>query len=837
MIDVSLGSALSRTRTYGMAPMSAKHNGAHTDTSPEIQPCPGRVPETFTMASSKDGSSSDGPRRCTPLFALKVTAFVSCVLCVLFIAVIIALAVIKLERPTCAPGYSVIPRDLENPRVFDGLTPREYISARDYLLNVKSLNVVPFSQASINSSYIYMIDHLMPLKDTVLTFLQGISKQPERTAKAIIIRGDMTPPRVEEYIVGPLPYPTYHKLVTNPSFTKSRIPYSAKPVDKIEYDVLYSMLYNISVDLYPLMYGSYKLSYHNCTKGVDCLLWWDIAPRGRVSGERKTWFWSFRDVEGFYLHPLGLEIQIDHESTNVKEWKVTKIVYNGQQFYEVDDLVTRYGGVNLLRKINYEPLGAKEYLYSSYNRRGKSEMPEPLQGPKLVEPDGRRYRVDGQHVSYMHWDFDFKMRPSTGLQVFDVRFQEERIAYEISLQDAVVFYSGYGPVQGTSMYFDASWMMGATCNELVPGVDCPETAVFLDADFLTNTQDPWRIKNSVCIFENTGNIPLRRHYTNFPGGYSGYAGLVDYHLIVRTITNIWNYDYIFDYIFHQNGAVQVRVSATGYVQATYALYGERKFGYPIYNDVVANIHQHLFNYKVDLDINGVQNSYATLDVSTHRTEVAWSKGVHKTEMVFEKNIQENELDAGPGQLNNTKPKYDVILNMDATSKFKSERGYRILNHGISKFILQENEATKAANWAKYPLSVTKYHDFEDTSSSIYAQNDPWDPLLDFDKFIQNNDSIVNTDIVAWVTMGLLHIPHTEDVPSTTTAGSQVTFYLLPFNYFTECPSVSSPNTVKITPKREGGINLNTHGTSFESTCVQKSNGPDKYDGRLHDVEL
>lgn len=45
MIDVSLGSALSRTRTYGMAPMSAKQNGAHTDTSPEIQPCPGMYPQ------------------------------------------------------------------------------------------------------------------------------------------------------------------------------------------------------------------------------------------------------------------------------------------------------------------------------------------------------------------------------------------------------------------------------------------------------------------------------------------------------------------------------------------------------------------------------------------------------------------------------------------------------------------------------------------------------------------------------------------------------------------------------------------------------------------------
>lgn len=70
----------------------------------------------------------------------------------------------------------------------------------------------------------------------------------------------------------------------------------------------------------------------------------------------------------------------------------------------------------------------------------------------------------------------------------------------------------------------------------------------------------------------------------------------------------------------------------------YVLYGERKFGYFIYNDVVVNIYQYLFNYKVDFDINGVQNSYVIFDVFIYRMEVVWFKGVYKIEMVFEKNI-------------------------------------------------------------------------------------------------------------------------------------------------------------------------------------------------------
>lgn len=99
--------------------------------------------------------------------------------------------------------------------------------------------------------------------------------------------------RVEEYIVGLLLYFIYYKLVINLFFIKFRILYSVKFVDKIEYDVLYLMFYNIFVELYLLMYGSYKLLYYNCIKGMDCLLWWDIVFRGCVSGECKIWFWLF----------------------------------------------------------------------------------------------------------------------------------------------------------------------------------------------------------------------------------------------------------------------------------------------------------------------------------------------------------------------------------------------------------------------------------------------------------------------------------------------------------------------------------------------------------------
>lgn len=44
---------------------------------------------------------------------------------------------------------------------------------------------------------------------------------------------------------------------------------------------------------------------------------------------------------------------------------------------------------------------------------------------------------------------------------------------------------------------------------------------------------------------------------------------------------------------------------------------------------------------------------------------------------------------------------------------------------------------------RYPLAVTKYREAELCSSSIYNQNDPWDPPVVFEKFLHNNENIEN----------------------------------------------------------------------------------------------
>ncbi|KAL5021360.1 hypothetical protein ScPMuIL_000515 [Solemya velum] len=781
-------------------------------------------------AEQEKGETELEKPKISRIFLLKVVACASTIIAVVLLVIVIVLAHYAFLLPYCKQGNHIIPRNLENPGIFDDLSAKEFRIVRNYLMRQTELKLTWFDHALPNTSYIYMIDLHMPLKSAAKKYVDRGGKKPERAAKAVVFRGDLVPARVEEYLVGPLPWPTYHIQIKNPSYTKFRIPFSSRPVDNVEYKILFSMLNETSVNLYPLLIESYGVCYHNCTKGRNCIVFSDVGPRGRTSGERLTWFWAFRDVEGYYIHPVGLEIQIDHSSADSSQWKIIRIFYNGQMFYHPDDLMSRYKQ-NRVRKVKLPNAGFKEDLYSSYNRRGPVDIDPPMQGPSFIEPDGRRYIVDGQHIRYMNWDFNVRVRTMTGLQIFDVRFQGERVAYELSLQEVVVFYGGYGPTQSASSHYFASMGLGSSSFELVRGVDCPGTATFLDAHHFINSQEPRYYKNVVCIFENNPGIPLRRHYANnLRGGYTSYGGLVDYHLVVRTIASIRNYDYVFDYMFHLNGAIESKISPTGYVQATFGLPHETLYGYPIHRDVVSDVCLHLFHFKVDLDIGGEKNRYSVMEMTVETTSHPWYHTQNKTQLRFNKIEIDSENDVSQQEYSGTE--YHVIYNAFATNKYHVNRGYRIQNSNKVDFQPLENvNVTSAARWAKYPIAVTKAKEWEELSTSLYAQNEPYNPIVDFERFLSDNDSIVDEDLVTWLTLGHFHIPRTEDVPSTTVTGGQLQFSLLPFNFFEECPSVSSANVVKIVPLGHEQVNVNTFGTSFESACTQDSDGPFGYDGR------
>ncbi|XP_078727416.1 diamine oxidase [copper-containing]-like [Lampetra fluviatilis] len=717
----------------------------------------------------------------------------------LFIIVSIILASVLIHHhvnanfPKKCPNKFVlngIKPDYKAIEIFSDLTPTELTTVKDFLVSHKELNIVA-SEATVNSNYIYMIELYNPDKKEALHYLDHGGAKPARVAKAVVFRGADVQPSVAEYLIGPLPNPTWYRP-HSPSTRKRVINFSSRPTTIPEYNALHGeFMPRVFEKVNHILKESYGYWYTNCTK--NCINAGDIPLRGLKSGDRRSWVLLFRLMEGYFLQPLNFEVLVNHESSNVEEWAVQKVFYNGQYFNSLEELISQYDN-GLIDKIKL----TGTVINSGYDRRGAFRADTSQTGPRQYEPEGHRYRVDGNFVQYMPWTFAFRIS-YMGLQIFDIKYNGERIVYEMGLQDAISYYSGNSPTGTQGKAIDSGWHFGADNFELVKGIDCPHTATYLDTYHFVNSEKPLKYPNSVCIFEYNSGVPLRRHFDRDNHlGFTFYGGLVNYVLVIRSIHNVYNYDYVMDYIFYQNGVVEAKVHPTGYPFTTFFFGEGLKYGNRISDHVLGNLHTHMLNYKLDMDIAGTSNSFKTVSLQLENTTVIWSPEHAKVMPRVKHDLKKTELEAAFKF--DVRLPYLVFMNENARNKWGAQRGYRVqlTSHG-NPLLPEDYEEEKAATWSRYQVAVTKLKETERHSSSIYQQNDPWDPAVYFQDFLKDNENIVNEDLVAWVTVGFVHIPHSEDVPNTATACNGAGFFFRPFNFYDEDPSVASRDVVILRP--------------------------------------
>lgn len=491
-----------------------------------------------------------------------------------------------------------LPHSPKAASIFSDLTPVELWAVRDFLVGCPELGLQPSHGESLAKNSLFLVELLAPKKRNALRFLDAGGHPPRRRARAVVFFGTGATPNVTEYVVWPLPVPTFYRPRGQP------ILYSARPMTQQEYDLLYGRLVPLLAPLKEFLQDVSGFGLEDC--GERCLAATEVAPRGLAPGERRTWLILQRFVEGYFLHPVGLEVLVDHRERDPQLWAVQKLWYNGQYFDSPEELAQRYqeGEVAVVR---LPPADREHSLFSTFEPRGhfSTGPPTNVQGAKVREPHGHRYSVRGNLLEYSGWSLAFRLRSSTGMQLFDVRFNGERIAYELSVQEAIAFYGGNSPATMQTKYTDAGWGMGSVTHELAPGIDCPEVATFLDVHHHYDADGPARYPRAICIFELPTGVPMRRHFdNNFQGGSNFYAGLEGHALVLRTTSTVYNYDYIWDFLFYPNGVLEAKVHATGYVHASFYTPEGLRYGTRLQANLLGNIHTHLIHYKVDLDIAG-----------------------------------------------------------------------------------------------------------------------------------------------------------------------------------------------------------------------------------------
>ncbi|KAF5565087.1 multidrug resistance [Fusarium phyllophilum] len=658
--------------------------------------------------------------------------------------------------------------------IFQSLTDEEYAHVTAYLHEQKDLNLTAVVNSTSWDNVIVSLDLLQPNKTYALAYLEGHGPAPVRYARATLQFNSKVQPYIQEYMVGPLPVQqglTHHEEL-NYMFTSGRGRINVYNADS---EAIAAFNLKIGAEIKDIT----KNLLNGTATGakMDNLLIAGSDPLIHRHGRVYQWneFYSAHTGE-FYSEtvlPTSLQFKVDLTGRDPSKWKVVGWYYDGH--FWPTTAAFRKGIKTLTRK----PGPVVDGPWTSTDQQGDSFPRDDLFPPVPVQPDGPRFGVDREqnYVEWMDFSFFLSNHKETGLQLHDVRFKGERVIYEFGLQEALAHYASQDPLHASSAYLDSSYGIGTSQWNLVDGFDCPSHATYLNTTFYISETTHVH-PNSLCLFEYDTGYPIQRHLTM--DHVSATKNIV---FTVRSVSTVGNYDYLFEYTFHYDGSIAVTVRASGYIQGAFWS-GDGDYGYHIHDNLSGSMHDHVINFKLDLDIKGRKNSLMKTEFVPHTQVYPWSDSQPINTMKVNHSYIASEDDGKINWSPNGATSYSVV-NRDKLNDFGEAPGYSITpNSGSTAHLTVKSSSAlgQAANWANHNLYALQHHDTEPKSAYAFNSHDLHHPAVDFNKFF-NGESLDQEDIVLYFNLGMHHLPNTADLPNTVTTKAVSSMMISPQNYF------------------------------------------------------
>ena len=238
-------------------------------------------------------------------------------------------------------------------------------------------------------------------------------------------------------------------------------------------------------------------------------------------------------------------------------------------------------------------------------------------------------------------------------------------------------------------------------------------------------------------------------------------------------------------------SLPLRYMETNYIDdVLYDRWG-KYFGERVHKNVLANLHDHLSAWKLDLDVaGGARNSLSVTkvrggayeDIPTGRPGWATPANMPSTKWL-DRAVVRREGDASRFVASLTEPAVLEVVNNATTSANGRPRGYKYapLNSAVS--VLPPSHPYLYAGFGKQSLAVTAHKDAEWRVASNLDRYDMRRPATSLDAFLADGDALDGADLVLWPTVGVIHAPVSEDVP--VVGNFESGFTLRPSNYFDE----------------------------------------------------
>jgi primary-amine oxidase len=423
----------------------------------------------------------------------------------------------------------------------------------------------------------------------------------------------------------------------------------------------------------------------------------------------------------------------------------------------------------------------------NYDVASAGPLRDDLRPIEIVQPEGPSFTVSGNVIEWQRWRLHAHIDTVEGLVISDVSYQDgdrrRSILHRASIGEMVVPYGDTSDDFYFRNVFDAGeYNLGKTVGSLTLGCDCLGEIRYLDAVLADESGSPHTVANAICLHEEDYGI-LWKHWD------FRYVERAEVRrsrrMVVSAIHTIGNYEYGFFWYLYLDGTIQFEAKLTGIVQTRAIAPGEVPgYGTVVAPQLDAPNHQHLFNMRLDMEVDGPRNSVVEVDA------VGLPVGPdnpHGNAIVARQTLIENERD-GRRMCEPLAARTWKIVNPEVRNRLGQPVAYKLVPFaGPVLLAAPDSDLARRAEFARAHLWVTRYSPDELHPAGDYPNQHPGDGI---GQWVEQERDLVNTDVVLWHTFGTSHLPRPEDWPIMPC--EYVGFTLKPAGFFDRNPSLDVP---------------------------------------------
>ncbi|WP_089935447.1 primary-amine oxidase [Candidatus Entotheonella palauensis] len=405
---------------------------------------------------------------------------------------------------------------------------------------------------------------------------------------------------------------------------------------------------------------------------------------------------------------------------------------------------------------------------------------------EITQPEGTSFEIDGHDIRWQKWRFRISMHPIQGLVLHTVSYEDEgrvrSILHRAALSEMVVPYGDPGPAHHWKNVFDAGEVgLGRMANSLTLGCDCLGEIHYVDVTYCDAEGNPVTIPQAICLHEEDYGI-LWKH-TDARSQTSEVRR--SRRMVVSSIHTVGNYEYGLFWYFYLDGSLQMEIKLTGIVQTSAVAPGDEPECLPLVApQLAAPNHQHLFNVRLDFDLDGVNNSVYEVDVEPLPRE----RNPHGNAFAARPTLLAHEAMA-QRDTDPARNRYWMVVNPNVHNALGQPVGYKLTPGSAPRLIASDDSSVaQRAGFTRHNLWVTAYDPAEQHAAGDYPNQHPGGAGLP--AYVTQDRPLENRDIVMWYSFGVTHIPRPEDWPVMPV--EYTGFLLQPVGFFNRNPALDVP---------------------------------------------